>query len=123
MIRPKRIPLHLAPGSRRGRNRGEQMIEAPSEPERRRVAALAHARHDAIDRADRRIACAEPGVEVAADEQRDIRAIEPAKVEASKKSGKPLPSLHSSLFEPLPEPTLRTGVKAMTAAVLELMKK
>jgi len=52
-----------------------------------------------------------------------LGAIEPSKVEASKKSGKPLPSLHSSLFEPLPEPTMRTGVKAMTAAVLELMKK
>src|SRR5438876_328630 len=52
-----------------------------------------------------------------------LGAVEPAKVEASKKSGKPLPSLHSSLFEPRPEPTLRTGVKAMTAAVLELMKK
>ena len=52
-----------------------------------------------------------------------LGAIEPARVEASKKSGTPLPSLHSSLFEPLPEPTLRTGVKAMTAAVLELMKK
>src|ERR1051326_2669033 len=52
-----------------------------------------------------------------------LGAVEPARVEASKKSGKPLPSLHSSLFEPLPEPTLRTGVKAMTAAVLELMKK
>jgi amidohydrolase len=52
-----------------------------------------------------------------------LGAIEPARVEASKKSGKPLPSLHSSLFAPLPEPTLRTGVKAMTSAVLELMKK
>jgi len=52
-----------------------------------------------------------------------LGAIESAKVEASRKSGKPLPSLHSSLFAPLPEPTLRTGVKAMTAAVLELMKK
>ena len=52
-----------------------------------------------------------------------LGAVEPAKVEASKKSGKSLPSLHSSLFEPLPEPTLRTGVKAMTAAVLDLMKK
>jgi len=52
-----------------------------------------------------------------------LGAIEPARVEASKKSGKPLPSLHSSLFEPLPEPTLRTGVKAMSSAVLELMKK
>jgi amidohydrolase len=52
-----------------------------------------------------------------------LGAIEPSRVEASRKSGKPLPSLHSSLFAPLPEPTLRTGVKAMTSAVLELMKK
>lgn len=52
-----------------------------------------------------------------------LGAVEPAKVAASKESGKPLPSLHSSLFAPQPEPTLRTGVKAMTAAVLELMKK
>lgn len=52
-----------------------------------------------------------------------LGAIEPSRVEASRKSGKPLPSLHSSLFEPLPEPTLRAGVKAMTTAVLELMKK
>jgi hippurate hydrolase len=52
-----------------------------------------------------------------------LGAIESSRVAASRKSGKPLPSLHSSLFEPQPEPTLRNGVKAMTAAVLELMKK
>jgi amidohydrolase len=52
-----------------------------------------------------------------------LGAVEPARVEAARKSGKPLPSLHSSLFEPQPEPTLRTGIKAMTSAVLELMKK
>ena len=52
-----------------------------------------------------------------------LGAVDPVTVEASRKSGKPLPSLHSSLFEPLPEPTLRTGIKAMTTAVLELMKK
>ena len=52
-----------------------------------------------------------------------LGAVDPAKVKASNESGKPLPSLHSSLFEPLPEPTIRTGVKAMTTAVLELMKK
>ena len=51
-----------------------------------------------------------------------LGAADPVKVEASRNSGKPLPSLHSSLFAPLPEPTLRTGVKAMTAAVMELMK-
>jgi len=52
-----------------------------------------------------------------------LGAIDPVKVEASRKSGKPLPSLHSSLFEPQPEPTLRTGIRAMSAVVLELMKK
>ncbi len=52
-----------------------------------------------------------------------LGAVDPVRVEASMKSGKPLPSLHSSLFVPLPEPTLRTGIKAMTTAVLELMKK
>ncbi len=53
----------------------------------------------------------------------NLGAVEPAKVAASKQTGKPLPSLHSSLFAPVPEPTLRTGVKAMTAVVLDLMKK
>ena len=52
-----------------------------------------------------------------------LGAVEPAKVAKSKQSGIPLPSLHSSLFAPLPEPTIRTGVKAMTSAVLELMRK
>jgi len=52
-----------------------------------------------------------------------LGAVDPAKVKESKQTGRPLPSLHSSLFAPLPEPTLRTGVKAMTSAVLELMKK
>lgn len=52
-----------------------------------------------------------------------LGAVEPARVEAARKSGQTLPSLHSSLFVPQPEPTLRTGVKAMTMAVLDLMKK
>lgn len=51
-----------------------------------------------------------------------LGAVDPAKVKASKETGTTLPSLHSALFAPLPEPTLRTGVKAMTTAVLELMK-
>jgi amidohydrolase len=33
----------------------------------------------------------------------------------------PLPSLHSSHYAPLAEPTLRTGVRAMTALALELL--
>lgn len=52
-----------------------------------------------------------------------LGASDPAKVKANRETGAPLPGLHSALFAPIPEPTLRTGVKAMTSAVLELMKK
>jgi hippurate hydrolase len=52
-----------------------------------------------------------------------VGAVDAEKVAESKKTGKPLPSLHSSKFAPVPEPTIRTGIVAMTAAVLELMKK
>ena len=52
-----------------------------------------------------------------------IGAVDPAKVADSKKTGTPLPSLHSSKFAPVPEPTIRTGIIGMTSAVLELMKK
>jgi hippurate hydrolase len=52
-----------------------------------------------------------------------LGAVDPAKVKQSKEGGPPLPSLHSALFAPVPEPTLRTGMKAMTSAVLDLMKK
>jgi amidohydrolase len=52
-----------------------------------------------------------------------LGAVDPAKVKLSRETGTPLPSLHSPMFQPLPEPTLRTGVKAMTSAVLDLMKK
>jgi hippurate hydrolase len=52
-----------------------------------------------------------------------LGASDPAKVKASRETGVALPGLHSALFAPVPEPTLRTGVKAMTSAVLELMKK
>jgi amidohydrolase len=52
-----------------------------------------------------------------------LGASDPVKLRESRDSGRPMPSLHSALFAPVPEPTLRTGVKAMTTAVLELMKK
>ena len=52
-----------------------------------------------------------------------LGASDPAKVKANKETGAALPGLHSALFAPVPESTLRTGVKAMTSAVLELMKK
>ena len=52
-----------------------------------------------------------------------VGAVDPAKMADSKKNGTPLPSLHSSKFLPVPEPTIRTAITGMTAAVLELMKK
>jgi hippurate hydrolase len=52
-----------------------------------------------------------------------IGAVDPAKIADSQRKGTPLPSLHSSKFAPVPEPTIRLGVVAMTEAVLELMKK
>jgi hippurate hydrolase len=52
-----------------------------------------------------------------------LGASDPAKVKQSRESGVALPGLHSALFTPVPESTLRTGVKAMTSAVLELMKR
>ena len=53
----------------------------------------------------------------------DIGGVKPDAYQESQRTGKPLPSLHSPLWAPLPEPTLKTGVTAMTAAVLELMGK
>jgi amidohydrolase len=52
-----------------------------------------------------------------------IGAVEPAKIAEYKQAGKQLPSLHSSKFAPVPEPTVRVGIIGMTSAVLELMKK
>jgi len=52
-----------------------------------------------------------------------LGAVDPVKAAESKRTGERLPSLHSSLFAPLPEPTIRTGVKAMTSAVLDLMNR
>jgi amidohydrolase len=52
-----------------------------------------------------------------------VGAVDPAKIAESTKTGTPLPSLHSSKFAPVPEPTIRTGIIGMTSAVLELMKK
>lgn len=51
-----------------------------------------------------------------------VGAVDPAKMAEYKQEGRQLPSLHSSKFAPVPEPTIRVGIVAMTAAVLELMK-
>jgi amidohydrolase len=41
----------------------------------------------------------------------------------AQRTGKALPSLHSPFWAPDSEPTIKTGIMAMTAAVLELMRK
>jgi len=52
-----------------------------------------------------------------------IGAVDPKLIAEHEATGKPLPPLHSALFAPLPEPTIRAGVKATTLAVLDLMGK
>ena len=53
-----------------------------------------------------------------------LGTIEPEKFAASKKEGgKPLPSTHNDGYFPLPAPSLKMGVRTMTLAVLDLMKK
>lgn len=42
---------------------------------------------------------------------------------ASREGGAALPSLHSDLFYPVPEPTIKTGVLTMSMAVLNLLGK
>src|ERR1700722_14632491 len=51
-----------------------------------------------------------------------LGAYDPAKVTESEKTGVALPSPHSPLFAPLPEPTLRTGITAMTDAAVALLQ-
>lgn len=52
-----------------------------------------------------------------------LGAVDPVKWKQAQDQGTRLPSLHSSEFAPLPEPAIRTGVKAMTSAVTALLKK
>ena len=52
-----------------------------------------------------------------------LGAMDPVKFAAAEKAGKSLPGAHTSRFEPLPEPTLRTGVTAMTAAAIALLQR
>ena len=51
-----------------------------------------------------------------------VGAADPARLAEARAAGR-LPTTHQTTFAPVAEPTLRTGVRAMTAAVLELLKK
>jgi hippurate hydrolase len=51
-----------------------------------------------------------------------LGTIDPQRVAASQREGGPvLPSLHSDRYFPVPEPSIKTGVLTMTAAVLNLV--
>ena len=52
-----------------------------------------------------------------------IGVYDPARVAAARAGGPPLPINHSPMFAPVPEPTIRTGVEAMTLAVMNVMPK
>jgi metal-dependent amidase/aminoacylase/carboxypeptidase family protein len=52
-----------------------------------------------------------------------LGAMEPGKYAAAQAVGKMLPGLHTNHFQPDPEPTLRTGVTAMTAAAIALLQR
>jgi len=51
-----------------------------------------------------------------------LGAMDPAKLAAAEATGKELPGMHTSRFEPLPEPTIRTGVEAMSAVAISLLQ-
>ncbi|MEE8372010.1 MAG: amidohydrolase, partial [Sphingomonadales bacterium] len=52
-----------------------------------------------------------------------LGGVDPEKYAASVREGTKLPSLHSPYFAPLPNPTISTGVNAMTVAALDLLAK
>ncbi|MEE8294977.1 MAG: amidohydrolase [Sphingomonadales bacterium] len=52
-----------------------------------------------------------------------IGAVNPEEYAATIAAGGTFPSLHSPFFAPDPEPTIKTGVRAMTIAALELLGK
>jgi len=51
-----------------------------------------------------------------------VGAMDPAKAEAARVSGTILPGLHSSLWAPDREPTLKTAIKAETTALVNLLQ-
>jgi len=51
-----------------------------------------------------------------------LGAMDPVKFAAATNAGKLLPGLHTSRFEPLPQPTIETGVTAMTAVATALLQ-
>jgi amidohydrolase len=53
----------------------------------------------------------------------NVGGVSPEAVKESQRTGKPLPSLHSPFWAPVPEPAIKAGVTTLTACVLELTAK
>lgn len=51
----------------------------------------------------------------------NIGSSDPARVAAAEAGGPPIPRNHNPGYAPVPEPTIRTGVEAMTLAVINVM--
>lgn len=51
-----------------------------------------------------------------------VGTVDPKKMAEYKKANKQLPSLHSAYFSPVPEPSIKAGVKTMTTSVLDLLR-
>jgi hippurate hydrolase len=52
-----------------------------------------------------------------------LGTVDPERYAAAQKGGPALPSLHSDLYYPVPEPSLRAGVVTMATAVLNVLSK
>ena len=50
-----------------------------------------------------------------------LGTIAPQRIAEAKAKGIDLPALHSALYYPEPEPSIATGIKAMTSAVVGLL--
>jgi hippurate hydrolase len=53
----------------------------------------------------------------------NVGGVSPDALKESQRTGKPLPSLHSPLWAPVAEPSIKAGVTALAACVLELSGK
>jgi amidohydrolase len=52
-----------------------------------------------------------------------LGAMDPGKLAEARAAGRSLPGPHNAMFQPVPEPTLRTGVTAMSSVAIALLQK
>jgi amidohydrolase len=52
-----------------------------------------------------------------------IGVTDPGLIDAAQARGAPVPANHSPFFAPLPEPAIKTGIEAMTLAVMNLLQR